>query len=177
VVRPLFFAMPDSAASVFLVNAGTDPVIVRIQGRACFTNSGGLKDFLAEMIRLGRSRFVLDFSACTGMDSTFLGILAGTALQLRRLAPPGGLTLARVGERNLELIRNLGLHRLAVVDAGAAPLAFPGADQALADRRRDELEQAKLVLEAHENLVETDAGNAARFQDVLSFLRSRVSRG
>jgi len=93
---------------------------------------------------------------------------------LRRLTPPGTLTLARIGERNLELIRNLGLHRLATVDAGAFPLNFSGGIQALDAKAKTEIESARLVLEAHENLIAADAGNAAKFQDVLAFLRNRV---
>jgi anti-sigma B factor antagonist len=108
------------------------------------------------------------------MDSTFLGVLAGAAIELRKKAPPGTLTLARVGERNLELIRNLGLHRLALVDAGTFPMNFAGGNQALDTKTKTEIESARLVLEAHENLITADASNAAKFQDVLAFLRNRV---
>jgi hypothetical protein len=107
-------------------------------------------------------------------DSTFLGVLAGAALELRRRVPPGTLTLTRVGERNLELIRNLGLHRLATVDAGDFPMNFAGGAQALDTKTKTEIESARLVLEAHENLVSADSANAAKFQDVLAFLRNRV---
>ncbi len=166
--------MPEPSKPTFLVDAYADPVVVRIEGRASFANSGSLKDFVAEMIRQGKTRFVIDFAACTSMDSTFLGVLAGAALELRRQTPPGTLTLARVGERNLELIRNLGLHRLATVDAGGFPMDFKGGAQALDMQTRNEIESARLVLEAHENLVNADAANAAKFQDVLAFLRNRV---
>lgn len=166
--------MPEPAKPTFLVDAYSDPVVVRIEGRASFANSGSLKDFVAEMIRQGKTRFIIDFAACSSMDSTFLGVLAGAALELRRRVPPGGLTLARVGERNLELIRNLGLHRLATVDAGDFKLNFSGAAQALDPQKKTEIESARLVLEAHENLVNADASNAAKFQDVLAFLRNRV---
>jgi anti-sigma B factor antagonist len=166
--------MPDPAKPTFLVDAYADPVAVRIEGRASFANSASLKDFVAEMMRQGKTRFVIDFVACTSMDSTFLGVLAGIALSLRRLSPPGSLTLARVGERNLELIRNLGLHRLATVDAGNFPMNFTGTAQALDCQAKTELESARLVLEAHENLINADAANAAKFQDVLAFLRNRV---
>jgi anti-anti-sigma regulatory factor len=158
---------------VFLVDAYADPVLVRIDGRASFMNSGSLKDFFGEMTKQGKTRFVVDFQSCTSMDSTFLGVLAGCALDLRKLEPPGTLTLSRVGERNLELIRNLGLHRLATVDTGTSTVNFGGA-QALTDKVRTELESARLVLEAHEHLVTTDSANAAKFQDVLAFLRNRV---
>lgn len=173
--RLLFsFLMADNAKPVFLVDAYADPVLIRIDGRASFMNSGSLKDFFGEMTRQGKMRFVLDFLHCTSMDSTFLGVLAGAALELRKLAPAGTLTLVRVGERNLELIRNLGLHRLATVDAGSFNLDFAGGAQALNDKTRTEIESARLVLEAHENLVTADAANAAKFQDVLAFLRNRV---
>jgi len=166
--------MSDPAKPTFLVDAYTDPVLVRIEGRASFTNSGSLKDFFTETIRQGKRRFAVDFQQCTSMDSTFLGVLAGTALELRRQTPPGTLTLARVGERNLELIRNLGLHRLATVDAGGTPLNFTGEAQALDTKAKTEIESARLVLEAHEHLVTADADNATKFQDVLAFLRNRV---
>jgi anti-sigma B factor antagonist len=166
--------MPDAAKPVFLVDAYADPVVVRIEGRASFINSGGLKDFFAEMVRQGKKRFVVDFHRCASMDSTFLGVLAGAALELRRQSPPGHLTLARVGERNLELIRNLGLHRLATVDTGTHSMNPMGHIAPLTEQARTEIEQARLVLEAHENLVSTDVENAAKFQDVMAFLRNRL---
>ena len=169
--------MSDFSKPVFLVDAYADPVLVRIEGRASFINSGSLKDFFGAMIKQGRLRFVVDFQQCASMDSTFLGVLAGAALELRRQSVPGCLTLVRVGERNLELIRNLGLHRLATVDAGDFKLSLSGASQALTETARTEIESARLVLEAHENLVETDTSNAAKFQDVLAFLRNQVDSG
>ena len=166
--------MTESSKPTFLVDAYSDPVVVRIEGRASFLNSGGLKDFFAEMLRQGKRRFVVDFRQCASMDSTFLGVLAGAALNVRRLDPPGQLTLARVGERNLELIRNLGLHRLATVDPGSHSTDPMGKMQTLSECARNEVESARLVLEAHENLIAADPDNAKKFQDVLAFLRSRL---
>ena len=34
------------------------------------------------------------------------------------------MILVRLGPRNLELVRNLGLHRLLTVDAGDFPMSF-----------------------------------------------------
>ena len=166
--------MTEPAKPTFLVDAYADPVLVRIEGRASFANSGSLKDFFTEMTRQGKVRFVVDFQQCTSMDSTFLGVLAGAALELRRKTPPGTLTLTRVGERNLELIRNLGLHRLAVVDA--SDHLAPAAAGALPIEAgvRSEIESARLMLEAHESLIATDPANTTKFQDVLSFLRNRL---
>lgn len=169
--------MPDAAPS-FLVDTSCDPVAVRIEGRASSQNSASLQRFMAEVRRQGRTRFVIDFQACTSMDSTFLGVLAGAALELRKAPGGGSLVLARVGERNLELIKNLGLHRLLIIDNNELPAQTSVGGTALAPQARmNELENARLVLAAHENLVEADEANRAKFQDVLSFLKGRVEQG
>jgi len=167
--------MSDPAKPVFLVDAYADPVLVRIDGRASFMNSGSLKDFFTEMARQGKLRIAVDFQRCTSMDSTFLGVLAGAALELRKRTPTGALTLVRVGERNLELIRNLGLHRLATVDTGAFSMDLGGGSQALTEQMRTEIERTRLVLEAHENLLVADPANATKFQDVMAFLRNQLN--
>jgi anti-sigma B factor antagonist len=170
-------AMTEIATKpVYLVDAYSDPVLVRIEGRANFQNSGCLQDFIVEMMQRGRTRFVVDFLRCSGMDSTFLGVLAGAALELRKGVPPGSLVLARLGPRNLELIRNLGLHRLLTVDSGDFPMNFSAGSTPLACKDTSELDCARLVLEAHENLIAADEGNRAKFQDVLIFLKNRVEQ-
>jgi anti-sigma B factor antagonist len=172
--------MPDLPAPTFLVDAACDPVLVRIEGRASFQNSASLRDFIAELRRQDRTRFVIDFQNCTSMDSTFLGVLAGAALELRKAGPEASIVLCRVGERNLELIKNLGLHRLLTLDTGEACLANSGrvAGVALAPQgKMNELENARHVLAAHENLVVAEESNRAKFQDVLAFLKGRVEQG
>jgi anti-anti-sigma factor len=163
--------------AVYLVDAYSDPVIVRIQGRACFANSASLRDFFVQMIAQGRKQFVVDFAGCASMDSTFLGVLAGAALEVRRQNPPGSLVLCRVARRNLELLRNLGLHRLLIVDAGDFPMEFgQGAAPLSGAGVPGSVERARLILEAHENLVAADPSNQDRFQDVLAFLRNRIEQ-
>ena len=162
--------------SVYLVDAYSDPVVVRIEGRASFQNSGCLRDFITEMFARGKTRFILDFQSCASMDSTFLGVLAGAAIEMRKSAPQGSLVVARAGPRNLELMRNLGLHRLLTIDTGEAVVSFQNCDTVLLCKRKTEAENARLVLEAHENLVAADEGNRTKFQDVLAFLRNRVEQ-
>lgn len=162
--------------SVYSVDAFSDPVVVRVDGRACFQNSSALHDFITERVKAGKRRFVIDFQQCASMDSTFLGVLAGAAIELRKLARDASLVVTRVSPRNMELMRNLGLHRLLIIDA-ADSVNVPKCDTALEARRCTEIENARLVLAAHENLVSADETNRAKFQDVLTFLRTRVEQG
>lgn len=166
----------SSTKPVYLVDAYSDPVVVRVEGRASFQNSGCLRDFVCEMLARGKTRFILDFQECASMDSTFLGVLAGAAIELRKLGPAGSLVVARTTARNLELMRNLGLHRLLTIDTGEAVLGYTNCDTSLQCRRQSEAESARLVLEAHENLVTADEANRTKFQDVLAFLRNRVEQ-
>jgi anti-sigma B factor antagonist len=165
----------ETAKPVYLVDAYSDPVVVRIEGRASFLNSACLRDFVNQMLKSGKNRFVIDFLRCTSMDSTFLGVLAGFALELRK--SKGSLVLTRMGQRNLELVRNLGLHKLLTVDTSDGMAAVDSAGAPLVCGDRSELENARLVLEAHENLVSADEGNRGKFQDVLVFMKNRVEQG
>jgi anti-anti-sigma factor len=80
--------MPEgSSKPVSFVDAYADPVVVRLEGRASYANSACLQDFLTQMIGQAKARFVMDFQNCTSMDSTFLGVLAGAALELRKRNP------------------------------------------------------------------------------------------
>ena len=162
-----------SGSSVFLVDPRSDPVVIRVEGRANFQNSGSLRDFIAEMLGHGRTRFVLDCQGCAGMDSTFLGVLAGAAISLRKVSPNGSFVVLRAGARNVELMRNLGLHRLVTLEAGEGEAGPTQCDTALDTRQLSQAENARLVLEAHENLVSADEANRTRFEDVLTFLRRR----
>jgi len=167
----------ETAKPVYLVDAYSDPVAVRIEGRASFLNSACLREFMSQMLKSGKTRFVIDFLRCTSMDSTFLGVLAGIALEMRRNSSKGSLVLTRMGQRNLELVRNLGLHKLLTVDATGVGAGLDARDTPLVCGDRSELENARLVLEAHENLVSAEESNRGKFQDVLVFMKNRVEQG
>lgn len=169
--------MAESETPVFLVDAYSEPVILRIQGRASFLNCAPVRDFFDRVAEMGKRSVVIDFQDCTGMDSTFLGIMAGAALEFRKLDPPGDFTLVRLSQRNLELVRNLGLHRILNVETGDFEMAFdPSKGESLQSGGQSEKDNAAMVLKAHECLVEADSANQKKFQDVLSFLRLQVDK-
>jgi len=163
-------------APAFLVNAHNDPVLVKIQGKACFQNCSPLKEFVQQMLDQGRRNIVIDFSGCTGMDSTFLGILAGAGISMMRSEVKGEMILARLSPRNLELVCNLGLNRIVTVDADESVEVSDCKSELKGDtaKSKEAIENARMVLGAHENLVEIDAANKAKFQDVIAFLKNQV---
>lgn len=162
--------MSDRQQPTFLVSAYSDPVIVRINGKANYLNCNSFREFIEQMLSRGRQHFLVDFENCQGMDSTFLGILAGTALELKKKDPPGRLTLCKLSERNQELITNLGLQNLLTISDEETAFTH----SAFESLENEEVSNAKNVLEAHEKLAEADAQNLAKFQDVISFLKNQV---
>lgn len=171
--------MTTQDSPAFLVDAYSEPVIVKVNGRISFLNCGPFRDFVNRLIPEGKRNFIIDFADCTGMDSTFLGALAGVALELRKQENPGKVFLFRLGSRNLELVKNLGLHRLLHVDTGQNNQIPTSRLEKLPEteeqRRKDEVQNARLVLEAHENLIQADEDNRSKFQDVIAFLKNQVS--
>jgi anti-sigma B factor antagonist len=163
-----------SQQPTFLVSAYSDPVVVRINGKANYLNCNTFREFIAKMVADGKGHFVLDFENCKGMDSTFLGILAGTALELRKQTPPGVLLICNLGERNHELVCNLGLQNILTI-GDDLPASIDEADTAgFSELKNMEVSNARNVLNAHENLVQANTENAAKFQDVIAFLRNQV---
>lgn len=164
--------MPEQAP-VFLVNPYTDPVVIRINGRANYLNSAPMREFFAMMIGQGRRNISVDFRNCLSADSTFLGIVAGAALELMDLDPPGEMRLNSLGPRNLELICNLGLHRIASIGESGPEAGVDDRLHALSPDTSDKDDRVRMIIDAHKKLIKCDESNAERFQDVLTFMRKR----
>ena len=79
--------MSNPSEPAYLVSAYSDPVVVKVKGKANYLNCNAFREFIETVIAGGSRKLFIDFVDCKGMDSTFLGILAGTAIQLRKLKP------------------------------------------------------------------------------------------
>tara|TARA_Y200000002_G_scaffold153474_1_gene126892 strand:- start:9187 stop:9690 length:504 start_codon:yes stop_codon:yes gene_type:complete len=164
--------MSSSKQPTFIVSAYSEPVFIRIHGKANYLNCNNFREFMENMLRAKKQRFAIDFTHCTGMDSTFLGILAGVALDLREQSQPGTLLVCSLSERNRELICNLGLQALLSIDTQIALTEQDGQETPL---ENTEVSSARRVLEAHQNLIQANSQNAAKFQDVVAFLKNQLS--
>ena len=163
------------------VGRSNGTVRVRVAGRGTFRNGQPLRRYALEMIGNGARQFVVDLGPCDGMDSTFLGVLAGIGLQLREPATPGRVRLANVSPRNLELLQTVGLDQLFDVAPGSEPepagppmQRLPDSDAAQLPKVVVKKETADLMLEAHTNLIRADDRNRSKFKDVTAVLRART---
>jgi len=154
---------------------------IRCLGKGSFLLSPIMKQFADERISAGERRIVIDLGGCTGMDSTFMGSLAGMAARLT--ASGGSLEIADIDARGMQSLEDLGLDCMMTIRPADAPwigridtirseLAIPRPASALPEVR----ERAKHVLEAHEILAGTSNENARRFTGVINLLREEVEK-
>ncbi len=153
-----------------LVGTADRTVWVRVEGKGSFLNSGGLKEFAREMTNRGYRDFAIDLKRCPVMDSTFMGTLAGIALRLNDLGE-GQMRVVNVNERNRDLLSNLGLDQLFTLETNTSSAVPDSAQQVLQVPPEDKVTRAQTMLEAHEACVEANPENAAKFKDVLEFLK------
>lgn len=144
---------------------------VKVSGRANFEYAIPLRE-LAKTLESGFKCVRIDLSACTAMDSTFMGVLSMLGLKARKSG--AAVELLNAGETLRKLLRDLGVFSLftfrdAADDAADAAWSAP-------ERNSSMLTAAETVTEAHETLVEADLANAERFNGVIEFARQDVER-
>ncbi len=159
-----------TAQSSILVGTSDRTVCVRVEGKGSFLNSTGLKEFAKEMTNRGYRDFVIDLKNCPVMDSTFMGTLAGVALRLRELGQ-GQIRVVNLNERNFDLLGNLGLDQLFTIDGDGGAGGATAPIQPLPTGPADKDAQAQTMLDAHNELVEANPANAAKFKDVIDYLK------
>lgn len=153
---------------------------IRFEGKGSFVNSPAIKAFGDARIAAGETCLVVDLSACTGMDSTFMGTLAGLAARLSAIEG-GCLQIAEPGERNRRSLEDLGLDFLMQIDppdaawrgrvedirSGLSPARQPGS--------AGRLERTRHVLEAHQTLSGINDKNARSFSAVVTLLEDELA--
>jgi anti-sigma B factor antagonist len=155
--------------------------VIRVEGRGSFKVSPPMKQFIHQVINTrSAERIIIDMSDCTGMDSTFMGVLAGVACYIKS-KPDFEFKLINLSAKNQKLLITLGVDR--VVDYS---LFTPSEDQSLLSQPTsgiqtlepdfsNKLEAAKTTLEAHKTLVDINPNNYDKFKSVLEFLQNDVN--
>jgi len=176
----------DGTTKGISVNITGTEVYVRIVGRGTFQNGQPLRRYAMEMLGRGCDQFFVDLNQCQGMDSTFLGVLAGIGLRLSQGGHAGKIHVVNVSARNVELLQTLGLDRLFDVNfvgrdhthhmfpTETTFQMLPDSDLVDTSKSLNKRDTANFMLESHNNLVKADPRNAPKFQDLTKFLREKV---
>ena len=154
--------------------------VIRVEGRGSFKISPPVKQFIHQVMDThSAERILVDMSDCSGMDSTFMGVIAGLSCLIKK-NPACSFKLINLSRKNQKLFSTLGVDR--VVDYS---LSTSGEEQELMDQEcsgsqnlepdfADKLAAAKTTLEAHQTLVDINPENFDKFKSVLDFLQDDV---
>lgn len=146
---------------------------VRVIGKGSYKMGPALKDFGLLALEQGCRRFVIDMAECIGMDSTFMGVVAGLTVRIGERA--GQLVMVQLSDKNRMLLDTLGLAELIPSDPAATDPAISAPLQEIASLDNPRA-TARTMLQAHETLVALHPANAGRFRDVLVYLRESVTQ-
>lgn len=136
---------------------------VRIHGLGSMINAPTLEAFAEKAIDDGVSQLVLDLKRCTGVDSTFMGLILGLSNRLRDQDGVSGIVLVNVDEHALKQLKSVGVDAFVMVKAGKTrlPPALRMTELTVADTT--DRERLKLMVRAHKELITADARNEAKF--------------
>lgn len=148
-------------------------VIVKVNGLGNMADALPFWDFATQELGSGAEAFAIDMSACTGMDSTFMGTLVAVALELSELER-GKLTVLRPSEACVSLLQMVGADKFVeTTDLGLEPDLEM---ERLPNSRGSMEARLRLIRRAHEHLVEIDKRNQERFGPFLKALVSELER-
>lgn len=163
----------------------SDCLWLRCTGRGSFVNSPALKSVAEQYLNDGGSTIVVDLELCPGVDSTFMGTLAGLAR--RCMAMGGTLQIASPTARAREAMESLGLDMLMDIDPMGAfwaddidsrRAAVAGdTDAPVAEEEPlSEIARTRHVLEAHNTLRSMNRQNDETFGYVCETLEEDLLR-
>lgn len=163
------------ATCTYLAHVSGSTALLAVIGNASYVNCGAMRTFLADVAQNdSRTDLAIDFSRCQGLDSTVLGLIAMVAMELTAKAHPGRVVLANLDGRNLDLVKNLGLHHVCEIAETPIPTRNEGSQPLTPTTGAGAMCQTQCLLEAHEALVRVTPENETKFHDVIESLKAML---
>jgi anti-sigma B factor antagonist len=161
-----------SARAPFEVARSDAAVYIRIHGLGSMKNASTLEVFTDQAIDDGARQFVIDFAACDGVDSTFMGLLLTISNRLREVDPNGGegapgCVLVNVDDHARKQLSSVGVDAFVLIRDKSARLPRKLRLTELPQANTSDRDRLKLMLRAHRELVAADERNRAKFGPFL----------
>jgi len=167
--------LTDSIHGGYEVAVDKRTVYVRAKGLASMTNCLCVRDFIEDMLDEGRRIIVMDLAECTGMDSTFMGVLAGAASYPRDTGTAKvGLAVINANASLIKLLTSVGLNELVLINPKHTET--PNVAYYHLGAQGSEEERIALVRDAHQHLLKTSKQNEDLFGDLVEVLEAEMRK-
>lgn len=152
-------------------------VYVKPVGMATQENSLGIPDFLDAMFRAGCTSVSFDLSECLGMDSTFLGVVAGAATVAPHL-PGKTVIILNAGDRAVRTLKRVGLIPLVCIheEVLEPPEEIELRAVDFVHLPRTERERLEKIKKLHEELARLNDRNREMFGSFIAMLAAELKQ-
>lgn len=149
-------------------------LFITVSGTGSWRESQYILNLCEKARESGENSVIVDFSRCVHLDSTFLGVLHNITAEFGD-GKDGGchLELQNLPRSLLKEMSDLGLTGV-LMHFRHAPVPLPESMQPIEGTTPSGEEMGRLLLWAHEALVQADPSNADRFAAVLQVLHEQV---
>ena len=136
-----------------------------------------MKQWAEQSINNGISTIVVDLETCTGMDSTFMGTMAGIAMKLAKLND-ASLQVTSASDKTRRSLEDLGLSML--IDIDPEEPIWKAQEESIRSSLKpcqtsSSIDKTQHVLDAHKQLCEADDSNDEKFSTVLDVLEAELA--
>lgn len=163
--------MPEISVKTAVLN---NDAFIKVIGKGSFVNSHPIKKWMLDKLKQGCSSFLIDLSSCVTMDSTFMGTITGFSLKMKRLGNKP-IILGNITEHNRRLLETLGLDRFLDIKE-KIEIDSNVVWKELTVESLDKLTTTKHMVDAHEQLMDTDDNIKNQFKTVHEFLRKDLEK-
>lgn len=158
----------------FEVARAGEAIYVRVRGLGSMMVAPTLEAFAERAIDEGVRQFVFDLAECTGVDSTFMGLLLTLANNLRDEGQAHPCVAINVDDHAQKQISSVGLDAFITIKEGRTKLPSALKVTELAVTPASDKERLRLMVRTHRELVAADARNKAKFGPFLEGLLAEL---
>jgi anti-anti-sigma regulatory factor len=147
-------------------------VYVRITELASMNNCMTFQDFVTVLLDAGYERVIVDLKDCCGMDSTFMGVLAGMVTHVQNPKWPS-VVVINVSKENLETMESVGLTNF--LEIHSEPVLAPAFETyRIDDDTVPDIDRVEFIKEAHEKLIAIDTRNREKFGPIIEAMTQEL---
>ena len=147
---------------------------IKVEGRATFEYGPPLRTLAKNLENEMFERISVDLNECTGMDSTFMGLLAMLGLRARKISAV--MEILNANEANMGLLRGLGLEKLFKFSVRDSSEIDKDSTWQKAETQSDKLATAEAVVDAHDTLMDVNPGNIPKFEKVVDLAKKDLDK-
>ncbi|KKO46802.1 anti-anti-sigma factor [Arsukibacterium ikkense] len=151
----------------------------KLCGELRYTNASGMDDLIERLFSDATpcSQVVIDLNQATFIDSTYIGLLASLARYCQQQQLPKPTLFSTQSEIN-DLLFGLCLDQAFQIiqqPTHLAPGNVPADMTSIAAQSYSEQEQGRMILRAHQALLDLNDKNKAEFQPLVDLLRQQLN--